>query len=217
MKTDVQKKVEQFFRQFPLQNVSKGEIMLHPEDNPSVAYYLQSGHIREYGVSTQGVEVTIHIYNPYSFFPMTWILSDIPNRYYFEALTDVQVHTAPKDKVIAFLKKNPDVLLDLSQRIFKAVDKLTSRIENLAFGKAYTRVISTLIYLARHFGDSSDNTVTLNQKFTHREIASLAGISRETASREWEKLQKQELITYNDQFIVINNLQDLETLVSDIG
>ena len=216
MSNSIQNKIKNFFTKFPLQRYSKGEIVLHPEDNPSGAYYLASGHVREYAISPQGIEVTIHIFNPHSFFPMTWILSDIPNRYYYEAFTDVELYSAPKDKIMSFLKQEPDVVFDLTQRIFSGVDKLTARIEHLAFGKAYTRVVSVLIYLARHFGEKKDdNSVVFKYKLTHREIASLAGISRETASREWEKLQEQSLISYVDQMISIKDLKKLEALFTE--
>ena len=78
MTHDVQSKIQKFFIQFPSQKYGKGEIILHPEDNPLGAYYLAKGHVREYAISPQGIEVTIHIFNPHSFFPMTWILADIP-------------------------------------------------------------------------------------------------------------------------------------------
>lgn len=211
---NVEVKVENFFLQFTKHLYQKGEMILEPDQNPLGAYYLKKGYVREYGISPQGVEITLHIFSPQSYFPMMWVMAEIPNRYYYDALTDVEVYSAPKEKILLFLKENPDVLWDLNQRLFMGLDKLIARIEYLAYGKAYEKVISILLYLARHFGEVKNGKVYINQKFTHRDIGSLAAISRETASREWEKLEKSKLITMEDQIIVIPDIQRLQQEIS---
>jgi CRP/FNR family transcriptional regulator, cyclic AMP receptor protein len=207
--TEIQKKVVSFFSQFQCKKYKKGEIILYPDTTVAGAYFIKKGHIREYGISLEGIEMTIHIFAPYSYFPMTWILSNIANRYYYEALSEVEIYCAPKEKVQAFLKQEPDVFLDLTSRLLVGLDKLTSRMEHLAFGKAYIRVISMLLFLVRHFGEMKNNEVILRSKFTHRDIGSLAGVSRETASREWERLEKKGLVGFRNQFIYIKNLDSL--------
>ncbi len=210
MQNSIKVNVESFFSQFPSYNYKRGEIVIHPNDSPLGAYYLKKGYVKEYSISTHGIETTLHIFAPASYFPMMWVIAGIPNRYYHEALTDVKVYKAPKDKVVTFLKENPDALLDLTKRIFMGLDKLTSRIESVSYSKASEKVVSTILYLARHFGEEKDKKIYIKHKFTHRDIASLAGITRETTSREWEKLEKRGRIRYKDQFIVILNMEKLK-------
>lgn len=207
---NLDKKIETFFSQFSHHTYQKGELILQPDHNPLGAYYLQSGFVREYGISPQGLEISLHIFSPRSYFPMMWVISDIANRYYYEALSDVQVYSAPKEKLLIFLKENPEVLWELSRRIFAGLDKLVSRIEYLSYGKAGEKVISILLYLARHFGKEKNNKVRITQKFTHRDIGSLAALSRETVSREWEVLEKKGLITSENQHIVIQDVTKLK-------
>ena len=210
METVIQTKVDKFFSQFQVRRYPKNEIILYPEDQPPGAIYIKSGYVREYNISLDGVEITIHLFAPHSFFPMTWVMSDIKNRYYYEALTEVEVYSVPKDAVNSFLKENPDVLYSLTKRLLHGLDKLTLRIEQLTYGKAHVRMISTLFYLARHFGKITNNTATITEKFTHREIAAFAGMTRETASREWEKLHQKGLINYDNQHIVITDIEKLK-------
>lgn len=213
VKTTFKGKVVQFFSQFELREYKQGELILQPDEIHG-AFFLKLGHVREYGISPQGIEVGLHIFDPHSYFPMMSVISDIPNRYYYEALTDVQVYNAPKDTVLVFLKENPDVLFDLTKRVFIGLDKLTSRIEHLSYGKAYEKVVAILLYLAHHFGEEKNGKTNIKQKFTHRDIGSLAGITRETTSREWEKLKKKGLITYKYHFIVIQDLVKLKEELS---
>lgn len=214
MEEQVWKKCDDFFSKFQSVEYEKGSIIIHPEESPRGIFYLKSGYVREYGISLQGIEITLHMFAPHSFFPMMWGMNDIPNRYYYEALTEITACITPRDKVIDFLKSEPLILMDLTKRLLLGLDRLTTRIEYLTLGKASTKVISVLLYLARHFGEVKDKQIVIKSKFTHRDIAAFAGITRETTSREWEKLQKKGLISYDDQFIQINNIDDLKEALS---
>lgn len=207
-------KTATFFSQYHLQPMGKGTILLQPEDNPAGVYYLKAGHVKMYYISSQGIEITLHIFNPESFFPMTWVLNDIPNRYYYEAFTDIEMYCVPKNKVLSFLKNEPDVLLDLTRRIFSGVDKLTMRIEHMAYEKSYGKVISILMYLSKHFGLAKDNTVYLKYVFTHHDIGSLAGISRETATRVLGKLKRRGIIVLNEEHMW--TIPDVRTLENEL-
>ena len=209
VQSDVSSKVRHFFAQYPAKKYKKGDLILQPEDVTGV-FYLQKGYVREYGMSSLGIEVGLHIFMPFSYFPLTWVIADVPNRYYYEALTDAQIYKAPKNITLSFLKNNPDVLFDLTKRVFMGLDKLTSRLEYLSYAKAYKKVISILFYLARHFGEEKRGKIYIKHKFSHRDIGSFAGVSRETASREWEKLVHKEIIGYVDKYIVIFDAKKLK-------
>lgn len=210
MNTSVPTKIGAFFSEFPHKSCKKGEIIVYPDEQPAGAFYIKQGYVREYSISVEGVEVTIHIFAPHTFFPMTWVIGDIKNRYYYEAFTDLEVYSASKEKVKEFLHQNPDVVYDLTTRLLHGLDRFTTRIEQLAHAKASIRMISTVLFLVRHFGKAEGSTVTLTEKFTHREIAAFAGVTRETASREWEQLKRDRLISQDNHHIIIPDLKKLQ-------
>ncbi|MBI4226610.1 Crp/Fnr family transcriptional regulator [Candidatus Roizmanbacteria bacterium] len=204
MEEKIKKKIETFFLQFPRVKMQKGDA-IKVDKTSSEAFYLKKGHVREYTFSPQGVELTLHVFAPGSFFPMTEVLAGIKNRYYYEALTSVELYETPKEKVIKLLRQEPEIMADLSRRLLLGLDKLLMRIEYLTFGRAETKVVATLLFISRHFGVKKGDEVELNQPFTHRDIAAFAGISRETASRELEKLQRRKLLRYSNRRIVLKD------------
>lgn len=204
-----QKKLETFFAQFRLVNYRAYETIFTSSDSPPGVIYLHEGFIRQYAVSEDGTELTIHIYKKGNHFPMTWALAGIPNRYYFQALTDTKVFIAQKDKVLDFLMSDPQIFSEFSKRLLFGLDGLAKRIENLCFGKASDRVISSLIYLAGHFGEKSGDNLVLNYKFTHNDIASIAGITREHVSLEIEKLVKKGILKYEGHAIAFPDFNKL--------
>lgn len=215
MNDEIQKKVIDFFSQFPSKKYPKGTIIINPEQNPLGAYYIKNGHVRQYSVSKEGVELTIHIFAPQSYFPMTWVISNIDNRYYYESTTDVECYIAPKNEVLDFLKNNPIIFFELTRRLLNGLDKLSGRIESLIYDQADKKLISTLLFLARHFSTQEKTYTKFTEKFTHKDIAAFAGISRETTSRAWERLEKKGLITYDKQIILIPDVSLLEKFLNE--
>lgn len=209
MNQKLKQKTESFFLRFPKKILKKGEVIVEAEETPEEAFYLKKGYVRAYTMSPQGIELTLHIFTPGSYFPMMFILNDLENRYYFEALTQSEIFVIPKGKIISFLRKNPAVLEDLTSRLLRGLDKMMLRIEYLVYSSAKVRVSSALMFLTHHFGKKAGTIIKISLPFTHREIAAFAGISRETVSRELKKLQKDKIIGYKKQFITIKYLDRL--------
>lgn len=214
MDQEIQNKTIKFFSSFPLVEFNKGELIIQPEDEVNTTYFINQGNVREYAISPQGTEISIHIFTQYAFFPMTAIIGNISNRYYFEALVDSHIYTVPKKDILDFLHKEPLVLFDLTKRLLMGLDKLSARVESLTYAKSDVKIASILLFLARHFGEQQKNKIFVRTTFTHQDIAALSGMSRETASREWEKLQKQGIIDYDSHHIVILDLSALKKKLS---
>ncbi|MCX6731259.1 MAG: helix-turn-helix domain-containing protein [Candidatus Roizmanbacteria bacterium] len=85
-----------------------------------------------------------------------------------------------------------------------------SRIEHLVFSDAYRRVISVLLYIAKHFGEETKQGVVVDHRFTQQDIATLVGVARETASIEIGILEKKGLVKYIDHSMIFKNIKNLE-------
>src|SRR5688572_8345265 len=104
----ISEKVKQHFSQYNLRKYSKGQILIHAGDEPQYIYYLESGKVRQYDISFRGDEIILNVFKPGAFFPMLSSLTNLPNKYFFEAETDIEVRPAPVEETISFLKTNPD-------------------------------------------------------------------------------------------------------------
>lgn len=184
-----------------------------PKERISTIFFLKSGKVRQYAVSTEGVELTIHLFSPFAFFPMIGAFGDMQNRYFYQAQTPCVLYAAPPSKVLAFLKENPDIHLDLTKRILHGIDKLSLRLERQTLMSARGKILSILLFLHRHFGSDAKESSIISEKITHEEIAAFAGLSRETVSRELEKLTQEGYITYRKRHIVIPSVKRLTALL----
>lgn len=83
MPTGISKKVEEFFSKFPLREYDKGELLVLSDENPKYIFYIVSGQIREYDISSHGEEIVVNVFKKPAFIPMSWAIAKIPNRYFF--------------------------------------------------------------------------------------------------------------------------------------
>jgi CRP/FNR family transcriptional regulator len=207
---------EIFYKQFVIRNYKKGETLIRADDDPQGIFCLTKGYVRQYTISKTGFELTLHILKPLSYFPMIWAINGAPNIYFYEALTPVEVGRAPKDEVINFIKDKPVIIFELMSELLEDYAETLTRIEHLVFSDAYRRVISILLYIAKHFGEENKTGVMVRHRFTQQDIATLVGVARETASLEIAKLEKKGLVRYIEHSMIFKNISKLELeLASD--
>lgn len=212
MQTKVTKKLDgQFFGQFNrIRTYKRGEVILRAGDQPTSVHFLKDGFVRLYLIAETGNEITFNIFKPGTFFPMIWALGNLPNVYFFEAITDVTIFNAPREKVVEFIKNNKESHFALTKRILTGLDGITKLAQALLSGNARSKVASTLLVLARRFGKKQANgALVITLKLPHRILASMSNVTRETASAELEKFQKEKIINLKDH-IIIKNLQKIE-------
>jgi CRP-like cAMP-binding protein len=202
--------IDEFFHRYTHLFFKRKEMILRSDDAKSNIYYIKNGYVRAYRISENGEELTLLILKPGDFFPMTYGLNNLPNIYYLEALTPLETWRAPQDKFLLFLKSSPEVFFELSTRIMDRFDGLLARMEYIVWSKAYTKIAATLLICARRFGEKNGTDVIVQVPLTHKDIATLVGLTRETTSIEMKKLEKKGLVKRKGKLLIVRDMKQLE-------
>lgn len=201
--------LDKFFDQFKTREFKKKETILNAGENTSGVFYIKSGYVRVYRLSEQGEELTLIILKPGDLFPVVWGESSFLENCYFEALSPVSVSVTPKDQFVRFVGSSSEIYQELTERALGRLDGFLARIEYMVFGNAYTKVASTLLVCANRFGDRKGSDVVLQVPLTHKDIATLVGITRETTCLEMKKLEKKGLISHRGRLLVVKDIDRL--------
>jgi CRP-like cAMP-binding protein len=191
-------KLADFFSRSNVFSYRKGEVIIRSDDIPQGVYFLQEGYIKMNSLSQDGRELTLNIFKPGTYFPMMWALADIPNTYYFQAMTSVRVRRMPRNLFKDFINLNPDILKEFTVRILIGLEGTLTNIQYMLSGNSYHRVTSAISLFSRRFGiKSQGGYIIVNLPLTHQDIADAAGITRETASLAIKKLQDKGIILHH--------------------
>jgi CRP-like cAMP-binding protein len=119
------------------------------------------------------------------------------------------VRQAPPEDVLAFLRANPDITLNLLSRIYRGTDGILQRILHLMGGDALSRLQFELLNSAYRFGETlTDGTVRL--VMTEGDLAKRSGLARETVSRNLQDMKNRGIVTVTQGNIILKDVHWLE-------
>lgn len=206
----LQAKLDSFFQNYKCLSYKKRAMILNSHDTPSSIFYIKSGYIRVYRISEEGEELTLAILKARDFFPLTYGFNDAKQNYYLEAITPLEIWKAPQEQFLSFIKTEPELYAELTSRILIRFDSILARMEHLIFSNAYTKVATILLMCAKGLGEEEGDQIVVRVPLTHKDIATMIGITRETTSLEMKKLERKGFITRQGKHLIIKNYKLLE-------
>jgi CRP-like cAMP-binding protein len=207
--TDASDKIKRHFSTYPLRHYANGQIILFANENPTSLFYLESGKVRKYDVSPKGNELVVLVFKSGAFFPMSWAIAQIPNRFFYRAETDTSLRIIPAEKALEFITSNPDVMQDLLKRMYVNVEGLLERMVYLMSATAARRLMYELAIECRHFGaKQADGSYLV--PIREVDLAGRSGLSRETVSREFHKLKENGFVRLEKDGVRVLSLSRLE-------
>jgi CRP-like cAMP-binding protein len=206
MQETTRKKLQNYFEKYPIIKYKKRQIILKPGDEVPFIGFTKSGYVRVYNINENGQETTIQILKPIFSFTTIYAITGEKNKYFFEAISPVELWTAPKDKTLEFMRADKELSDELTKLFLGYYLDLIDRLHLMLAGNASTKVMGVLTSLAEKFGEKSEKKTVIPLSVPHRLIASMTGLTRETVTLQILKLQKQGLIENKGKRISIKNV-----------
>ena len=125
-------------------------------------------------------------------------------------MTPVEAYRCSKEEFKTFLHNNPEVLWEVTSKILIRLRGLLERMEYMVFGNAHQKVASILVICAERFGIQQKDEILIRVPLTHKEIANLIGLTRETTSVELKKLERAGIIAKKGGQYRIRDITKLE-------
>ena len=204
------KEITDFFQKQKSRAYKKRQLILRADETPNGVYYIEKGYIKVYTLTENGDEKIKNFYKPGEIFPLIWTFGNIEKTVFFEAMNDTILKKIPRQKFLDFVKTDKKILLDILSRVISIFIVYSDRIDTLGYTKTYARLISLLLSLSKRYGEKYGKNILLDVPIGHKEIANSIAMTRETASRELEKLTKKNIISQKGHLIIINDIKKLK-------
>lgn len=192
----------EFLEKYPVKNFTKGATILDQGDVPACAYVVKEGFVKTFDISPSGESLPLSFDHQYEILPMAWVFSHAKNApYFYEAFTDCELWCVPREDFVAFLQSNAHsqfVIFDFFVKRYLLTMQM--KMLSLEQAKATDKILYLLKFLTMRFGgDKTEGLVDIDLPLTQQDIASSAGLTRETASIELKRLEKLGVISYEKQ------------------
>jgi len=175
-------------RNFLVTKYGKNQILLKPWERLEKVMILKTGQIRTYIDYGHGREIDVPDFQLLTDISLALILSGQTNRFGVKTLTPVEVYEVSIDE----LKKDPKSYEEMVNKSMKTFLRLIEYNSDLLAGTAYNKVALTIDYLTKQYGE-----ISLHKNgwgVSHKLIASLTGLTRETVTLQMIKMEKEGII-----------------------
>jgi CRP/FNR family transcriptional regulator len=186
----------------------KGTIIVTQGSKLDEAFFVEKGIIRVCDFDRQGSQHVAAILTKNNIFPFSWLISDLAHDkalYYYQAATEVTCYTVDTASARHLINSNAELSSLFLAMLTKSYFNSISRIQNLQKTNVEEKVDFIIYYLAVLLGkNTSEKIYELDASFTHQEVADLAGLTRESVSRQLKKNKYRRVIIKYDNVLRIN-------------
>jgi CRP-like cAMP-binding protein len=202
--------------EFPARHYGKSSIIVYQGEIPRDAFFVKDGVVKVYQIGSGGESRTITFATQGDIFPVAWLIGqNTPAMYYYEAFSDVDLITINRENWQKSLEK-PHAKDTFARYVTRNYQASLVRIAALEQPKARDKIAYTLLYLIlRHSREIMNGVFRLELKLKHQDIAEMVGITRETTAIELHNLQKEGVLSYQNQRYLIKRQKLLDILNED--
>lgn len=179
-------------------------------------YCVHDGKIKLVQNGQEGKEQIIELVRKGDILGYKEILGDQNNSCTAIAMEESRTCLIPKKLFIAMLEKNSGFTFDLFKLLTSKLRLIENNLVDLVQKPARERLAKIVLSLKDLYGFGSDNC-TINISIKRDEIASIAGITRETATRLLYQFHRDKIVELIGKRIKILNLQHLAKIANGRG
>lgn len=194
--------VEAFAELVQHRRYPRNSVIISQNDTGGCMYLLVSGRVKVTLASRDGRELALNYLEAPSHFGEMSLVDAGPRSADVIATTDVEVLALDGRDLAAAVQIQPRLAVSLIATLSNRLRQTISRLEDMAFHDATHRVMRVVLNVATASYESRG--VPVIQGLTHYDIATLAGTSRETASRVISTLGREGIVATKGRRIVVD-------------
>jgi CRP-like cAMP-binding protein len=196
------------YRRYP-----KGSFIVGQNEHGSAMFLLVAGRVKVSVASPEGKELVLNYLEAPAHFGEMALVDGGPRSSDIIAVTDVEAFALDAKDLTAAIQVQPRLALSLIATLSRRLRQTINRLEDMAFHDATHRVMRVVLNVATAGLESRG--VPVIQGMTHYDIATLAGTSRETASRVISQLVRDSIITTKGRSLTVDLIKLTERLGRD--
>lgn len=193
----------------------KQELIIDRQAESRDVYFITSGRVRVVNYSLSGREVTFDDLESGIYFGELAALDSQPRSANVVALEPTTVATMTHETFRELLLEHAELAVRIMVHMARIIRTSTERIMDLSTLGANNRVHAELLRLAKSSTNDEDNTGIIKPIPIHGDIASRVSTTRETVARVLGDLARTDLVTREDDCLIIHDIDRLTDMVEE--
>lgn len=190
--------------------IKKGEVIFEEGDTLSGIFCVKDGICKLSKLSANGKDQIVKLVVKGDLMGQRSLIGNESANLTAMALNDMEVCFIPKSEIISDLQKNTSFSMELLQQMAHDLKESDNVIVNMAQKSVKRRLVETLLYVYKHFGNNQDGYLSVI--LSREDYANIVGTATESAIRILSQLKKDGLISTSGKQIKIEDIKGLERI-----
>ena len=193
---------------------AKGQTIFHKDDPGQSLFIIEEGAVRIYLPTAQGADLTVAVLGPGDFFGDVALLDGRPRSASAAALENTVAYAVDRADFIELLESRPPAAMAVLSAVTRRLRDADEMAADLAFLDVAGRLAKKLLELARSHGVKQERGVRLKVPLTQEDLASMVGITRESANRHLANFRRRGLIESRGRHFTILDPDGLQRYIT---
>src|SRR5918998_3092984 len=199
-------------------HLETGDVFYSPDDPSEKVFILRRGKARIYKVAEDGRELTLAVVGAGTMFGEMTLTAQRLQGAYAQAMEPSEVSTMLRKDLERLILEKPQVGLQIAHLLSERLRHYEIRLEDITLKDIPTRLASMILLLAEAEGVvTSEGYVKVPTHYTHQQLGSMIGTSREAVSRAFGVLQEENIVELRRRIIYVKSLEAVKRRAGHAG
>lgn len=191
-----------------------GDILFSQGDEHTLTHFIHGGLVRTYYLSPCGREITMAFWSTGDVIGGPDFLTPMPHIWSAVAAKATTVLAVPVAVLDQLVQSHLDVAYYLNRQLTFKVSWLSGLLQIMATGSVTDCLAHTLLRLGDLYGIRTRAGVMIAETFSHEDLATMIGASRQWTSMSLSRLQRAGVIAVDQRRIILIDVDVLERMAS---
>ncbi len=188
----------------------KKQVIYSEGNHPSRLFYVQKGKVKTYKRNEEGKELIIGLYNEGDFLGYIPLMEGRVYHETAEALEDTELAIIPRAEFEALIGSNPAVMKKFIGILARNIGEKEEQLLAVAYNSLRKKVTDALVTLYKKYNSKNEEDFLIN--LSRENLASIAGVAKESLIRMLSELKDEKLIALDGSKIRLLNYTRLENM-----
>jgi CRP/FNR family transcriptional regulator len=196
----------------PAKSLRKGQTLVEIGAEGDGCYWLEEGVLKVCLPSPQGAERIIALLGPGSLVGELAMLDGLPRSATVRAVRDCRLTFVARRVFLEILREDPQMYAHLVASLVERLRQADKEVAAASFLSLKARVARALLEIAKHLGEpgAMPGQVVIRHRIRQDDLAALAHVARESASRILSEWKKHKIIDHHAASLYVIHRERLE-------
>jgi len=210
MSPDERTQLRQLSRQFV---VRQGEAVFRQGDPHQGIFIIEAGRVRVFYTAPSGREITLAYWTPGHFIGGPEISGGGAHMWSGVAVSDCEIASIPGAALQRLVVQVPNFALALVEGLVAKGKCYSSMAQMLGTRSVIERLAQYLLNLSELYGSQEGDTIVINHRVTHDQIAAMVGSTRQWVTMMLKRFQARHIVSIEGSIIRIERIDLLEKIL----